>query len=230
MRLQDYIDRGFPTSGLCNDGDAEGQDAKWLASKQQSFLLTTMRELRDAVAKIADDPHLNDAGRAAKRREAGNAALARLTSEAGQRIPNTIRSKVGMIRDQLARASRPPEETDIGRLERLLRVQGVQRFYEQMDGSGLLQEIARAIRERDAVAFVAVTELPAFFLRGKGVTREAVDAARRDWLHQINPTLAQAAEDASVMENLCQQNTVETERAIREFCAIEPPREVRITK
>lgn len=230
MRLQDYIDRGFPTSGLCRDGDAESQDPKWLALKQQSFLLATMRELRDAVGKIADDPHLNDAGRVAKRREAGNAALAKLTNEVGQRIPSMIRSKAGAIRGRLAQAERPPEETDIGRLERLLRVQAVQRFYEQMDGSGLLLEISRAIRERDAVAFEAVTGLPAFFLRNKGVTREAVDAARRDWLHQINPSLAQAAEDATVMENLCGQNIVETERAIREFCGIEEPRTVEVRK
>jgi len=219
MDLKNLVLRGFSTFELCRGGDEAKQDPKWLGQKAQTVLLEKMRGLAIAVEGVNRDENLSDAGKAKKRAELGQAALAEIESSIAT-IRAIIHSKLNTAKSKLAEAGQPAGQSDIDRLGRLLEVQGVRQLLLGLDGQGLLGELLRSVKEGDSVTFDAIVGLPTFVLRDKGLTGETVAAARREMLGRLNPTAINEAESAEMMATLVDQNLKETQRAIRDFTGL----------
>ncbi len=219
MDLRNLVLRGFSTFELCRGGDEKAQDPKWLGAKAQGVLLDRMRRLAVEVEAANADQTLSDMGKAKKRAELGQAALAEIEGSVAT-IRSTLGSKLATAKARLAEAGRPAGQSDIDRLGRLLEVQGVRQLLLGLDGQGLLGELLRSVKEGDSVTFDAIVGLPAFILRDKGILAETVTAARREMLGKLDPTAINEAESAELMATLVEQNLEETQRAIRDFTGL----------
>ena len=227
MDLKNLVLRGFSTFELCRGGDEAKQDPKWLGQKAQTVLLEKMRGLAIAVEGVSRDENLSDAGKAKKRAELGQAALAEIESSVAT-IRSLLGSKLATAKARLAEATRPAGQTDIDRLGRLLEVQSLRQLLLGLDGQALLGELIRSTRESDSVTFDAIVGLPAFILRDKGIVAETVTAARREMLGKLDPTAINEAESAEMMATLVEQNLEETQRAIRGFVGMPEPRTIQV--
>ena len=225
MDLKNLVLRGFSTFELCRGGDEAKQDPKWLGQKAQTVLLEKMRGLAIAVEGVNRDENLSDAGKAKKRAELGQAALAEIESSVAT-IRGALGSKLATAKARLAEATRPAGQTDIDRLGRLLEVQSLRQLLLGLDGQGLLGELLRSVKEGDSVTFDAIVGLPAFILRDKGIVAETVTAARREMLGKLDPAAINEAESAEMMATLVDQNLKETQRAIRDFTGLPEPRTI----
>jgi len=219
MDLRNLVLRGFSTFELCRGGDEKAQDPKWLGAKAQGVLLDRMRRLAVEVEAANADQTLSDMGKAKKRAELGQAALAEIEGSVAT-IRSTLGSKLATAKARLAEAGRPAGQSDIDRLGRLLEVQGVRQLLLGLDGQGLLGELLRSVKEGDSVTFDAIVGLPAFILRDKGILAETVTAARREMLGKLDPTAINEVESAELMATLVEQNLEETQRAIRDFTGL----------
>jgi hypothetical protein len=228
MNLKALVERGFVTASLVRGGDAEKQDPRWLASRQQEYLRDKMGKFLAERDKVNGDANLSDTGRHARQGELATALLAELSSESGQRLLNTLREKQQKARTALEKAGQPAGESDIDRLARIMRAQNAQRFLLELDGRGLLHELMRAVSERDRVAYEAISELPVFILRAKGVTDEAVKAARREWEKATNPALSTACEEADTALRVAEQDYGDAVKAIRDFAGLPAERQVTV--
>ncbi len=220
-KLEKLLRFGFATADLCVGGDESAQCPRWLASRQQGVLLQHLREFNEAVEKVAKDPNLSDTGKVARRRELAMGVLAKLQSEDGRRLLDLIQRKANVAKNRLAAAERPTDESDIGKLTHLLRVQSAQAFLRDANGQTLLAELNRAVQNRDAVMFGAITETPSFVLRDKGITAETISAASRAWREATSPGLAKEVETAETMLQLAEQNLAEVVAAVEEAGGIE---------
>ena len=227
MDLKNLVLRGFSTFELCRGGDEARQCPKWLGAKAQGVLLEKMRGLAIAVEGVSRDENLSDAGKAKKRAELGQAALAEIESSVAT-IRSLLGSKLATAKARLAEATRPAGQTDIDRLGRLLEVQSLRQLLLGLDGQALLGELIRSTRESDSVTFDAIVGLPAFILRDKGIVAETVTAARREMLGKLDPTAINEAESAEMMATLVEQNLEETQRAIRDFTGLPEPRTIAV--
>ena len=226
MDLRNLVLRGFSTFELCRGGDEAKQDPKWLGQKAQSVLLDRMRQLAIQCESVDRDETLSDMGKAKKRAELGQAALKEVEQSVAT-IRSLLGSKLATAKARLAEAGRPAGQTDIDRLGRLLEVQSLRQLLLGLDGQALLGELVRATKEGDNVTFEAITGLPTFILRDKGIVGETVNAARRAMLGRLDPTAINEAESAEKMATLVDQNLEETKRAIREFAGLPEERKVR---
>ena len=227
MDLKNLVLRGFSTSELCRGGDEAKQDPKWLGAKAQGVLLDRMRRLAIEVEAVDGDESLSDFGKAKKRSELGEAALKEVEQSVA-RIRGTIHSKLNTAKSKLAEAGRPAGQSDIDRLARLLEVQGLRQLLLGLDGQALLGELVRATKEGDSLTFEAISSLPAFILRERGIVAETVNAARREMLARLDPTAINEAESAEMMATLVEQNLEETQRAIRDFTGLPEPRTIQV--
>ncbi len=227
MDLRNLVLRGFSTSELCRGGDEKTQDPKWLGQKAQGVLLEKMRGLAIAVEGVNRDENLSDAGKAKKRAELGQAALAEIEGSVAT-IRNTIGSKLNTAKSRLAKAGQPAGQSDIDRIGRLLEVQGVRQLLLGLDGHALLGELLRSVKEGDQVTFSAVTGLPVFVLREKGITSETVAAARREMLGRQDPSAVAEAEAGELMQQLVDESLEQSQRAIREFAGLPEPRTIQV--
>ena len=227
MDLRNLVLRGFSTFELCRGGDEAKQDPKWLGQKAQSVLLDRMRQLAIQCESVDRDETLSDMGKAKKRAELGQAALAEIESSVAT-IRATLGSKLATAKARLAEATRPAGQTDIDRLGRLLEVQSLRQLLLGLDGQALLGELVRATKEGDSVTFEAIVGLPTFVLRDKGIVAETVNAARRAMLGRLDPAAVSEAESAETMATLVDQNLEESQRAIRDFTGLAEKRTIQI--
>jgi len=226
MDLQHLIQMGFSTRSLCGGGSEEHQCPRWLASKNQQFLLNKLRGLYVDVTGVDADESLSDVGRAKKKTELAARIMADLEAESAK-LRALIESKGDAARNRLAQASRPVGETDIDRVARLLETQNLQRFLLDLDAQNLLGELARAVRDGDGRTYEAVTSLPSFILRQKSITQEMIDASRREWSRRVDPVAAGDVESAEVMARLVTEDLATATRAVREFTNLPEERMVR---
>ena len=225
MNLQHLVRLGFHTQELCRGGDEEKQCPKWLAAKNQAILLDRLRRLYMDVSTIDADESLSDVGRAKRKTEVAQKALAETEAESA-RLRTLIETKGGTAQSRLARASHAGE-SDIDRLARLLTVQNQQRFLMDLDGQALLGELARAVKDGDSTTYEAVTSLPTFVLRAKGITKEVVDASRREMSRRVDPSAAADVESAEVMARLVAEDLATAQRVVREHCGLPEENKVR---
>lgn len=219
MNLKQLVERGFYTQELCRGGDEERQDAKFLATRHQTVLLAKLRELYMSVATVDSDESLSDTGKGKRKRELGEKTLAAIQEDSA-RLRSLIESKGLTAKRRLAEASRPAGESDIDRLGRLLTVQNQQRFLADLDAQGLLGELARAVRDGDTTTYEAIASLPTFVLREKSITKEMIDASRREWSRRVDPSAAADMESAEVMARLVNEDLATAQRAIRDHCGL----------
>ncbi len=219
MDLKNLVLRGFSTFELCRGGDESKQDSRWLAQKGQSVLLDRMRQLAIQCESVDCDETLSDMGKARKRSELGQAALAEVESSVAT-IRSLLGSKLATAKARLAEAGRPAGQSDIDKLARLLEVQGVRQLLLSLGKQELLGELLRSVKEGDSVTFDAIVGLPTFVLRDKGIVAETVTAARREMLGRLDPTAINEAESAEMMARLVDENLEETQRAIRDFTGL----------
>ena len=227
MDLQHLVQIGFHTQELCRGGDEERQDPKFLASRNQAVLMDKLRRLYMAVAQIDADETLSETGRTQKKTQLATKTLSDIEGETA-RLRGLIETKGATARSRLAKASRPVGESDIDRLSWMLSVQNHQRFLLDLDGQSLLGELARAVRDGDGRTYEAVTSLPVFILRQKGLTADVLDASRREWSRRIDPAAAGEAEDSDVMARLVDEDLATARRAIQQHCNLPEQREIRI--
>ena len=226
MDLQHLVQIGFHTQELCRGGNEETQDPKFLASRNQAVLMDKMRRLYMAVAQIDADESLSDVGKVKRKTELGQKALGDIEAETA-RLRGLIETKGATARSRLAKASRPDGESDIDRLSWMLSVQNYQRFLLDLDGQSLLGELARAVRDGDGRSYEAVTSLPVFVLRQKGLTDDLMTASRKEWSRRIDPSAAAEAESAEIMARLVNEDLATARRAIQQHCNLPEQREVR---
>jgi hypothetical protein len=229
MNLKALVERGFSTARLCQGGSETAQCPKWLAKRAQQVLLAKMRELYMSTVGVDADENLSEQGRARKKAELAKAALASIEESLGT-VRNSLASKRKTAQQRLAEAGKPEGQSDIDRLARLMEVQGMRQLLLGLGGQELLGELIRSSREGDTTTFDAITGLPAFILRDKGIARETIDAARRELFNKLDPLAVSAAEDAETMARLVDENVSEAQRAIREFCGVPEERSVRVYK
>ncbi len=227
MDLKNLVLRGFSTFELCRGGDEAKQDPKWLASRNQAVLMDKLRRLYMAVAQIDADETLSETGKTQKKTQLATKTLSDIEGETA-RLRGLIETKGATARSRLAKASRPAGESDIDRLSWMLSVQNHQRFLLDLDGQSLLGELARAVRDGDGRTYEAVTSLPVFILRQKGLTAEVLDASRREWSRRIDPAAAGEAEDSDVMARLVDEDLATARRVIQQHCNLPEQREIRI--
>ena len=225
MDLKNLVLRGFSTSELCRGGDEKTQCPKWLGQKAQTVLLEKMRGLAIAVEGVNRDENLSDAGKAKKRAELGQAALAEIEGSVVT-IRNIIGSKLNTAKSRLAKAGQPAGQSDIDRLGRLLEVQGVRQLLLSLGKQELLGELLRSVKEGDSVTFDAIVGLPTFVLRDKGIVAETVTAARREMLGKLDPSAVAEAESAELMSQLVDESLEQSQRAIRDFTGLPEPRTI----
>lgn len=226
MDLQHLVQIGFHTQELCRGGNEETQDPKWLASRNQAILMDKMRRLYMAVAQVDADETLSDTGKTQKKTQLATKTLSDIEAET-TRLRTLIETKGGTARSRLAKASRPDGESDIDRLSWMLSVQNHQRFLLDLDGQSLLGELARAVRDGDGRTYEAVTSLPVFILRQKGLTDDLMTASRKEWSRRIDPAAAGEAEDSDVMARLVDEDLATARRAIQQHCNLPEQREIR---
>jgi len=226
MDLQHLVQIGFQTQELCRGGNEEMQDPKWLASRNQAVLMDKMRRLYMAVAQIDADETLSETGRTQKKTQLATKTLSDIEGETA-RLRGLIETKGATARSRLAKASRPVGESDIDRLSWMLSVQNHQRFLLDLDGQSLLGELARAVRDGDGSIYEAVTSLPVFILRQKGLTDDLMTASRKEWSRRIDPAAAGEAEDSDVMARLVDEDLATARRAIQQHCNLPEQREIR---
>jgi len=226
MDLQHLVQIGFHTQELCRGGNEETQDPKWLASRNQAILMDKMRRLYMAVAQVDADETLSDTGKTQKKTQLATKTLSDIEAET-TRLRGLIETKVATARSRLAKASRPADESDIDRLSWMLSVQNHQRFLLDLDGQSLLGELARAIRDGDGRTYEAVTSLPVFILRQKGLTDDLMTASRKEWSRRIDPAAAGEAEDGEIMARLVTEDLATARRAIQQHCNLPEQREIR---
>ena len=219
MDLKNLVLRGFSTFELCRGGDEAKQDPKWLASRNQAVLMDKLRRLYMAVAQIDADETLSETGRTQKKTQLATKTLSDIEGETA-RLRGLIETKGATARSRLAKASRPVGESDIDRLSWMLSVQNHQRFLLDLDGQSLLGELARAVKDGDSTTYEAVTSLPTFVLRAKGITKEMIDASRREWSRRVDPGAAADMESAEVMARLVDEDLATARRAIRDHCGL----------
>jgi len=227
MDLRNLVLRGFSTSELCRGGDEARQCPKWLGAKAQGVLLEKMRGLAIAVEGVNRDENLSDAGKARKRAELGQAALAEIEGNITT-VRNAIATKLATAKGRLAQAGRPPGQSDIDRLARLLEVQGARQLLLSLSGQELLGELIRSTREGDSVTFEAIVGLPVFVLRDKGLASETISAARREMLGRLDPSAVAEAESAELMSQLVDESLEQSQRAIRDFCGLPEQRTIQV--
>jgi len=227
MDLRNLVLRGFSTFTLCQGGDEAKQDPKWLGAKAQGVLLNRMRELAIAVEAVNCDENLSDAGKAKKRSELGQAALDEIEASVST-IRNTLGTKLATAKSRLAKAGQPADLSDIGKLGRLLEVQGARQLLLNLSGQELLAELVRSTREADGVTFDAIVGLPAFILRDRGIVAETVSAARREMLGRLDPSAVAEAESAELMSQLVDESLEQSQRAIRDFCGLPEQRTIQV--
>ena len=219
MDLQHLVQIGFHTQELCRGGNEEMQDPKWLASRNQAVLMDKLRRLYMAVAQIDADETLSETGKTQKKTQLATKTLSDIEGETA-RLRGLIETKGATARSRLAKASRPVGESDIDRLSWMLSVQNHQRFLLDLDGQSLLGELARAVRDGDGRTYEAVTSLPVFILRQKGLTDDLMTASRKEWSRRIDPAAAGEAEDSDVMARLVDEDLATAQRAIRDHCGL----------
>jgi len=227
MDLRNLVLRGFSTARLCDGGDEKAQDPKWLGAKAQGVLLDRMRKLAIECESVDRDETLSDMGKAKKRAELGQAALAEIEGSVAT-IRNTLGSKLATAKGRLAQAGRPPGQSDIDRLARLLEVQGARQLLLSLSGQELLGELIRSTREGDSVTFEAIVGLPVFVLRDKGLASETISAARREMLGRLDPSAVAEAESAELMSQLVDESLEQSQRAIRDFCGLPEQRTIQV--
>jgi len=219
MNLKQLVERGFYTQELCRGGDEERQDPRWLATKNQTILLDRLRRLCVDASSIDADESLSDVGRAKRKSDLAMKALAEIEADTA-RLRSLIEVKGGTAHNRLAQASRPAGESDIDRLGRMLSVQNQQHFLLALDAQGLLGELARAVRDGDSTTYEAIVSLPVFILREKSITKEMIDASRREWSRRVDPGAAADMESAEVMARLVNEDLATAQRAIRDHCGL----------
>ena len=111
--------------------------------------------------------------------------------------------------------------------EMCIRDRNHQRFLLDLDGQSLLGELARAVRDGDGRTYEAVTSLPVFILRQKGLTDDLMTASRKEWSRRIDPAAAGQAEDSDVMARLVDEALATARRAIQQHCNLPEQREIR---
>jgi len=226
MDLRNLVLRGFSTSSLCQGGDEAKQDPKWLGAKAQTVLLEKMRGLAIACEAIDADEGLSDFGRTKRKTELGEKALKDVETHVAT-IRQTLGTKLATAKERLAKAGRPVGESDIDRLSWMLSVQNHQRFLLDLDGQSLLGELARAVRDGDGRTYEAVTSLPVFILRQKGLTDDLMTASRKEWSRRIDPAAASDVEDGETMARLVDEDLATARRAIQQHCNLPEQREIR---
>jgi len=227
MDLRNLVLRGFSTFELCRGGDEKAQDPKWLGAKAQGVLLDRMRKLAIECESVDRDETLSDMGKAKKRAELGQAALAEIEGSVAM-IRRTLGSKLNTAKSRLAKAGQPAGQSDIDRLGRLLEVQGVRQLLLSLGKQELLGELLRSVKEGDSVTFDAIVGLPTFVLRDKGIVAETVTAARREMLGRLDPTAINEAESAEMMARLVEESLEQAQRAIRGFVGMPEPRTIQV--
>ena len=227
MDLRNLVLRGFSTSSLCQGGDEKTQCPKWLGAKAQGVLLSKMRELAIQVEAVDRDETLSDVGKTKRRAELGQAALAEIEGNITT-VRNAIATKLATAKGRLAQAGRPPGQSDIDRLARLLEVQGARQLLLSLSGQELLGELIRSTREGDSVTFEAIVGLPVFVLRDKGLASETISAARREMLGRLDPSAVAEAESAELMSQLVDESLEQSQRAIRDFCGLPEQRTIQV--
>ena len=219
MDLQHLVQIGFHTQELCRGGDEERQDPKFLASRNQAVLMDKLRRLYMAVAQIDADETLSETGKTQKKTQLATKTLSDIEGETA-RLRGLIETKGATARNRLAQVSRPAGESDIDRLGRMLSVQNQQHFLLALDAQGLLGELARAVRDGDTTTYEAIASLPTFVLREKSITKEMIDASRREWSRRVDPGAAADMESAEVMARLVNEDLATAQRAIRDHCGL----------
>lgn len=227
MDLRNLVLRGFSTSELCRGGDEATQCPRWLGAKAQGVLLDRMRQLAIQCESVNRDETLSDVGKAKKRAELGEKALKDVEAHVAT-IQQTLGSKLNTAKQRLAQAGRPVGESDIDRLGRIMEVQGVRQLLLALDGQALLGELVRSTREADSVTFEAITGLPTFVLREKGLTSETISAARREMLGRLDRSAVNEAESAELMGQLVDESLEQSQKAIREFTGLPEPRTIQV--
>ena len=227
MDLRNLVLRGFSTFELCRGGDEKAQDPKWLGAKAQGVLLDRMRRLAVEVEAVNADQTLSDMGKAKKRAELGQAALAEIEGSVAT-IRAIIGTKLNTAKSRLAKAGQPAGQSDIDRLARLLEVQGARQLLLSLSGQELLGELIRSTREGDSVTFEAIVGLPVFVLRDKGLASETISAARREMLGRLDPSAVAEAESAELMSQLVDESLEQSQRAIRDFCGLPEQRTIQV--
>ena len=226
MNLKALIERGFSTARLCEGGSETAQCPKWLANRAQQVILVALREVYVQGVSIDADENLSTAGKAKRKAEIGAAALEKITESLGT-IRSSLASKRETAKQRLAQAGKSSGESDIDRLARIMEVQGMRQLLLNLNGQALLGELFRSTKEGDTVTFDAIVGLPAFLLRDRGIARETIDAARREFFSRIDPSAVSAAEDSETMSRLVDENLAEAGRAIAAHCGLPEKREVR---
>jgi len=226
MDLQNLLTRGFSTARLCQGGNQESQDVRWLASRHQEVLLTVARSFVTAAAGIDSDPDLSDEGKSRRRQQLAEQTLKDVEAESAK-LRTLIAQKRDLAHKELSEATRPAGESDGDRIIRELRLQNYQRHLLALDGQGLLAQFVTAVKNGDAMVYEAISTLPEFLLKDKGFASETLAAAKREWASRVAPAAARGVQDGDTMAQLAQENVSEVSRAIREFAGLPEDRQVR---
>lgn len=230
MNLSGLLQLGFASKSLLAGADAQQQDCRWLASKQQDAFTDDLRKLADGLAKIDGDGNLTAAGKTARRRELGTAFLAQMESEGGKRLLSMAVTKRDLAHAALRKAQQPAGQTDIDRLIALMEVQNAQRFLLELKPSQLLSELMKSVEGRDAVTYKAIVGLPEFILRDRQITPEVLSAAEKEWLSKTCPSEAAAVQAADVGLQVAEGDREQVAKIVRAECKIEEPRRVEVRK
>jgi len=226
MDLRRLVEQGFYTRELTRGGDEERQCPKFLAARNQAILLDRLRRLYMDVATVDGDESLSETGKGKRKRELAEKTLAAIHEDSA-RLRSLVESKGLTAKRRLAEAGRPAGESDVDRLGRMLAVQNCQRFLADLDGQVLLGELARAVKDGDSTTYEAVTSLPTFVLRAKGITKEVVDASRREMSRRVDPSAAADVESAEIMARLVAEDLATAQRVVREHCGLPEENKVR---
>jgi|GEM_PF-1325207 len=228
MDLKHLIQFGFASRAHLTGADERAQDCRWIAGKQQTSLLADLQKLANDLEKIDADGNLTPAGKTAAKRKRGTEFLAGLESEAGKRLLSVIVTKHGNARENLQKAQRPAEQNAFDHLYDLMQVQNMQQHLLSLKPELLLVELARAVEARDATTYKAITSLPGFVLRDRGIARETLAAAESEWLGKSCPTEHAAAKGADVGLQVAEADREQVAKIVRAECGIEEPRKIEV--
>jgi len=221
------LELGFTTSrAVAGDGD-DPQAPKALARKQQASLLAQLADLAVAIERIDADENLTPQGKTARRRELGQAFVARLKTEEGQRIVSITRTKRDLARVAMRKAQEPAGETEIGRLTRIIEQQHLQQFLLAMDPQGLRVEFQKAMDNKDSRVYSAVMALPRSILHSRGFTAQYLDNSEATWNGAVNTVLSTELQDAEIGTQVAEADLAQVERIVRQECSVPEERVVK---
>ena|GEM_PF-1771285 len=226
MNLRQIIERGFSSANLCAGGAQDG--AKWHAQKHQVYLVAEMRLLAANIDGIDRDPDLSVEGKARRKVELARKALDKIRTESVERFQTVIQRQRDLLRGEAeAHADDFTGKSDLRQLLDFLKDQRLQDSLARMDGTTVLGELTRAVRDGDAGTYRAIVNMPPFDLRRLNIDPQTIESAKREWMRATVPSLVTGLTEAETAVRLSRENLEEVERAIHDFVGWPAERESR---